>query len=113
MKRKKVLCGEELASAIKDYHDTYGGLRDYWRQKDKRALVKKWNKVIENHDEERIVKCRGQKRKEVGPGQQEEKKTKLVDFSLMDDFDSHGKGDLDDEAVVPTTVPATSVTAAL
>ena len=110
MKRKKVLCGEELASAIQDYHDTYEGLREYWRQPEKRALVKKWNKVIENHDEERIVKCRGQKRKEVGPGP-EDKKAKLVNFSLMEDFDSHGKGDLDDEAVVPTTVTATNVTA--
>ena len=110
MKRKKVLCGDELLSAIKDYHDTYGGLREYWRQPEKRAIVKEWNTVIENHDEERIVKCRGQKRKEVGPGQEEDKKAKLVDFSLMEDFDSHGKGDIDD-VVVPTNVTATNVAA--
>ena len=112
MKGKKVLCGEELASAIKDYHDTYGGLREYWKQAEKRALVKKWNMVIENHDEERIVKCRGQKRKEVGPGLEEDKKAKLVNFSLMEDFDSHdGKGDIDDGEVLATDVTATKVTA--
>lgn len=104
LKRKKVLCGDELVSAIKDYHATYGGLRKYWMMKEEKAIVKKWNKVIEDHDEERIVKCRGHKRKDVGPGQNEDKRAKLVDFSLMEDFDSLGKGDSDDEEPLATSV---------
>ena len=105
MKRKKVVCGDKLASAIQHYNDTYRGLREYWKEKDKRALVKKWNKVLGDHDESQRVKCRGQKRKEVGPSHQKDgKNAKLLDFSVMEDFDSHGKGVSDEEGMVATNI---------
>ena len=65
MKRKKLMCGKELVMAITEYHKTYTGLREYWNDKEKKEIVKKWNKVLEDHDEARMVRCRGKKRKQL------------------------------------------------
>ena len=89
MKRKKIMCGKELVQAIKAYHATYTDLREYWNDKEKKEIVKKWNEVLQDHDEARMVRCRGKKREAVGPPEGEQE---AVRASIMEDFLSNYEG---------------------
>ena len=98
LKRKKLLCGGDLTLAIAAYHETYAGLRAYWNVKEKRAVVKKWNRVLEVHDGERMVKCRGNKRQAVGPPEGQKECTRAAfGISIMEDFNFQGMLSSDDE----------------